>query len=339
MTSSVSRLSKSLPVLVLLLTGACGKRAAVPEGRSKPVIRIGEEVVTLAEIDGRIGPELFDMRSSAMRAMLIDHLLRAEARKRGVTLDEMRRHEIEEKVPLPSDAEATAALTTWVDQQRLKPEEAARMTPALAADRLRAMRFNDAEEAFYDRLMKDYEVHVDFAALGKPKLNMALDGPTLGPDSAPIKIVEFADLSKSFTSMWQRTLEQLLEKYPSRVQLRFKQKPSAPDTPSARLAEGALCAHDQGHYWDFRKALLKQTSGPTPSTMGDAAVAAKLDVAAFDRCVSSGAKKQTVAQNAREALRNRLEGDPVITLNGMILSGAQDLATIERLIRIESDGV
>ena len=87
--------------------------------------------------------------------------------------------------------------------------------------------------------------------------------------------------------MRQPTLEKLVEKYGSRVQFRFKEKASGPNTDGAKLAEAALCAGDQGRYWEFRKALIK---GP-----GSARVTAlsrrgprRLNVAAFETCLASG---------------------------------------------------
>ena len=237
---------------------------------------------------------------------------------------------------MPSEAEGAAAVADWVTSGRLKQAEAATMTAAMAADRLRSLRLNQAEDAYYDRLMKENAAQINFSALGKPELNMALDGPTLGPANAPIKIVEFADLSQSFTGAWQPTLEKLVEKYQAHVQFRFKQKPSGPDTEGAKLAEGALCAEDQGRYWEFRKALFRGGGTPRVKALAPAAAAASLDVKAFETCVASGSKSATVAENAREAARNRLDGDPVVSVNGIILSGAQDLATVERLLRLES---
>jgi protein-disulfide isomerase len=330
--------SRSLVWMLALgaLGAACAKRTPDASTTKRAAVRIGDDTISVDEIDKRIAPELFELRSQAMRAVLVDRLLQREARRRGVDLNQLRQLEIDAKVPMPTDAEGLSALAQWVTDGRLKPEEAARMTPALAADRLRSLRMNEAEEAYYDRLMKESAVKIDFAALGKPELKIALDGPTLGPDDAAIKIVEFADLSQSFTSSWQPTLEKLVDKYQARVQFRFKQKPSGPDTDGAKLAEGALCAGDQGHYWEFRKALFQHKGAVGASALAPAAAAARLDVAAFEACVASGSKRPTVAENAREAARNRLEGEPVVSINGIVVSGAQDLATIERLMRLES---
>jgi protein-disulfide isomerase len=324
-------------ILVTAVAG-CAKRAAEPASGKRIAIRFADEAITVDEIDKRIGPELFELRAQAMRAVLVDRLLNREARRRGLDLEQMRQQEIEAKVPMPTDAEAQAVLAEWVKAGRLKTGEAASMSPAVLADRVRSMRVNEAEEAFYDRIMKESSVQVDFNAIGKPALELAPDGPTLGPKDAPLTIVEFADLSQPFTAMWQQTLETLVDKYQGRVQFRFKQKPSAPDADGALLAEGALCADEQGHYWEFRKALFKNKDAKGAAALVAAQASAKLDTGAFERCMASGGKKAIVAQNVREAARNRLEGEPVLSVNGILLSGAQDLATIERLLRIESGG-
>lgn len=322
-------------VISLSLLGSCARQPSDRRGVTRAAVRMGNDVITVDELDKRIAPELFELRSQAMRAVLVDRLLRREAEKRGVDLARLHEQEIEAKVSVPSSSEASAAVDEWVAAGQITPEEATRLTPALAAERLRSMRVAQAEETFYDWLMKDNAVQIDFNALGKPDLQLAANGPTVGPANAPVTIVEFADLSQPFTSMWQPTLEKLIARHGDRVQFRFKQKPSAPNSDGARLAEGALCADDQGRYWDFRKALLKDVKTKDDAGMRAAAAAAKLDVPAFDRCLQTGAKKATVAQNATEAVRNRLQGEPVLSINGIILSGVQDLATVERLLRIE----
>jgi protein-disulfide isomerase len=326
----------SIALICLSLLGACTRRSSDQRGGAKVAVRVGDEVITVDDLDKRIAPELFELRSQAMRALLVDRLLRREAKQRGVDLTRLHAQEVDSKVATPSAAEATAAVAEWVDAGRVTAEEATRLTPELAAERLRSMRIAQAEEAFYDRLMTENAVRVDFNALGKPDLQLAANGPTLGPADAPLTIVEFADLSQPFTSMWQATLEQLVARHGGRVQFRFKQKPSAPDSNGARLAEAALCADDQGRYWEFRKALLKDAKTKDDAGTRAAAAAAKLDVPAFARCLDTGAKKAAVAQNVTEAARNRLQGEPVLSINGIVLSGVQDLATVERLLRIES---
>ena len=111
------------------------------------VARIGDEVITAGEIDKRIALELFELRSGAMRAVLVDHPLQRESHRRGVDLMGLRQLEVESKVPSPSEAETTATVADWVKDGRLKPEEAAAMTPAMAAERVRSQRLNAAEEA------------------------------------------------------------------------------------------------------------------------------------------------------------------------------------------------
>ena len=332
----------SIFMLAVVFAGTgfgCAKRSPSRAGGAKVALRLGDEAITVDDIDRRIAPELFELRSQAMRAVLVDRLLQREAQRRSIDLAQLRRLEVEAKVPLPSEAEAMAAVADWVKAGRLKPDEAATIAPSLAAERLHSVRIEQAEEAFYDQLMKQDAVKVDFAALGKPDLDITLDGPTLGPADAPLRIVEFADLAVPFTGIWQTTLEQLVAKYEGKIQFRFKQKPSAPDSDGAKLAEGALCADDQGRYWDFRKALLGNKGITGAAALAPAAAAAKLDAGAFERCLAAGDKKAMVAGNAREAARNRLTGDPVIAVNGILLSGAQDLATIERLLRLESEAL
>lgn len=128
-----------------------------------------------------------------------------------------------------------------------------------------------------------------------------------------------------------------MTKYGSQVRFLFKQKPEGPDSGGAKVAEAALCADAQKMYWEFRKALFRQGKpvNPDPEALTAAAVASKLEMTRFEECLSSGRMKQSVAGNLREAMANRLEGEPVLSVNGIRLSGAQPFDAVDVLLKNE----
>lgn len=300
--------------------------------------RIGTQTITLAELDEKVAADIFELRSSVLRILLVEKLIKQEAEKRKVTGLELRKLEVEDKVPMPSEAEATQAVQQWVESGKLTAAEASAVTPEQAARRLREHRMREREEQYYDELTRKAAVQIDFRALGKPNLKITEDGPRMGPPSAPIKIVEFADLAKTFTTTWQPTLEQLVEKYGKDVSFLFKQKPGEAGTAGAKLAEAALCAHAQGRYWDYRRALIAKPETNRVEAIVETAKAAKLDVPAFEGCLASGKTREAVARDQGEVVANRLDGDPVVSINGIILTGAQAFPDVDRLLRIEMTG-
>lgn len=326
------------PVAASLLLGlGLGGCHAKKPGR-RAAAEIGNDVIYVDEIDEKITAEVFELRSMVLHKLIADKVLAQEAKRRKITLSELWKQEVDQKVPAADEATARRAMEQWVADGRITAAEAARITPQQAVERLRGMQTRAREDAYYDALVDAAAMKVDFAALGKPWLKVANDGPSLGPADAPITVVEFSDLSQPFTSMWQPTLEQLVEKYGKKVRFLFKQKPSQPDSAAGALAEASLCADEQHQYWSFRKALLHggKAESVGAERIGAAAQAASLDGAAFKACMDSGRKKALIASNVNEARSNGLEGEPVVSVNGIRLSGAHSFATVDRLLRLET---
>jgi protein-disulfide isomerase len=303
--------------------------------------RVAAEVagqkIYVEDLDAQIVAEVFELRSMALHKLVADKVLAHEAARRKLSLSELWKQEVDQKVPAPDEATALRALQMWVAEGHISAADAAQISPQLAVERLRRQHMQQREDTYYDSLVDASAVQIDFAALGKPSLNIADDGPSLGPANAPVTVVEFADLTKSFTSLWQPTLEKVVEKYRKNVRFVFKQKPTTPDSPAAKLAEASLCANDQKKYWEFRKALLRDAAQKPVEERLDAAIgAASLDRAGFDACLSSGRNRAIVASNVAEAASNHLEGEPVVSVNGIRLSGAHPFATVDRLLRIET---
>jgi len=301
----------------------------------RPVAQVGSQPIFLDEIDKVIAQDVFDLRGGVLHKMIADDLLREEARKRGIDLKDLWKREVDQKVPLPDSKAAQKTIDAWIAEGRLTAEEASQMSPEQAQQRVRRFQLHTREQAYYDSLFDQGSVQIDYGALGKPGLAISPDGPSLGPANASITVVEFADLTTPFASIWQPTLERLLDVYGSRVRVLFKQKPSAPDSPGATVAEASLCANDQARYWDFRRALFRAGGAVRPEMVTTAARSAGLDPVKFDECLASGRNKQNVARNLAEAVANNLEGEPVLSVNGIRLSGAQPFSVVDRLLKNE----
>lgn len=299
--------------------------------------RFGSEVITIAELDELAAPQIFELRAMALRKLLVAQLIRREAKERNIDAMKLRDIEVEAKVPLPSEAEAQLALEEWMAEGRLHPEEAEQLTLAQMAKRIRAINLRKRQEEYYDELFRKNSVAIDFDALGKPELHIDPDGPSFGPESGVLTIVEFSDLTVRFTALWQPTLERLIETYGHRVRFLFKQKIDhfAPDTEGAQVAQAALCANEQGKYWPFRKLLFEPGTSVTVEAAMAVAAKVDLDLQTFEACVASGQMLDRVERDSQEAELNGLVGDPVIAVDGIRLSGAQPFDTVDRLLRIE----
>lgn len=148
--------------------------------------------------------------------------------------------------------------------------------------------------------------------------------PSRGTAGAPVTIVEFTDYECPFCRRHvQRTMPALLAVYGSRIRYVVRNYPIAslhPDAPKA--AEAAECSHEQGRFWPYHDRLFRATQLDEGSLKRYAAEL-RLDTAAFNRCLDTGAKAEVVAQDVREARAYGARGTPAFFINGRLLVGAK----------------
>ena len=81
-----------------------------------------------------------------------------------------------------------------------------------------------------------------------------------------------------------------------------------------KAAEGALCAADQGKYWEMHARLFANQRALAPDDLVAHAQALGLDKAAFARCLESGQKAATVRQDLSDGEKAGITGTPTFFL-------------------------
>jgi protein-disulfide isomerase len=164
--------------------------------------------------------------------------------------------------------------------------------------------------------------------------DVATEGrPQRGADDAPITIVEFTDYECPFCGRYIRdTYPALLSEYGDRMKYVVRNFPLSSIHPNARkAAEAAECAFDQGRFWEYHDALFQNQGALDVPSLKAYADELGLDVETFSTCLDSGAKREVVAADHRDALAHGVNGTPTFFVNGRMLVGAQQLAAFEAL--------
>jgi protein-disulfide isomerase len=183
--------------------------------------------------------------------------------------------------------------------------------------------------AFIDRLKKELNVKV---ALKAPRHEVAAEGPSKGPATAPITIVEFSDFECPFCVKAEDTVKKVLDAYPGKIRLVYRDFP-LPFHPSAqKAAEAAQCAGDQGKYWDMHEKLFANQKALEPAALKGYAKDLKLDQAKFDKCLDSGEKAKVVETNKKAGEKLGVTGTPAFFINGIQLTGAQPFEEFKSVI-------
>jgi len=157
--------------------------------------------------------------------------------------------------------------------------------------------------------------------------------PALGPQNAPVTIIEYADFGCPSCWYWYKAgvLDQLRAKYGDKI--RFVWRDYAVITlGSPRAAEDGQCANDQGKFWEFHDAVYDNEGAILDGDLHAYATAIGLNMSKFNQCLSSNRYHDRVLAEQTEAFTHGYLGAPFFLVNGRPLIGMQPLSAFSILI-------
>jgi len=156
--------------------------------------------------------------------------------------------------------------------------------------------------------------------------------PVRGPDGAALTLVEFSDFQCPYCSIAVAKLNAVLEAYPGKIKLIFKQFPLDMHSQAALAAAAAIAAHRQGRFWPMHDALFAHRRELSRAVILALARTAGLDMERFQADLDSAATKATVARDVEDGDRAGVEGTPSVFINGRKYNGNLDLPAIRTVI-------
>jgi protein-disulfide isomerase len=172
------------------------------------------------------------------------------------------------------------------------------------------------------------------------RVTVSTDGePSIGPDNAPVTIVEFSDYQCTYCQAWyQQTFSKLFASYPTQIRLVYRDLPLPMHPEAIPAAEAADCAGEQNAYWKYHDALF---SGKYPlgrSGYEKYAADLGLDTVAFKACLDDQRYLAEVQSDGEDASSLGLNGTPSFIINGRILVGNLPFANFKAIIDEELAG-
>ena len=166
------------------------------------------------------------------------------------------------------------------------------------------------------------------------------DDPVLGPENAPITIVEFSDYECPYCRQWhEQVYHRLFETYPDQVRLVYRDFPLFNIHPNAvPAAEAADCADEQGAFWDYHDKLFGMELGLSTEAYQQYAEDLNLDMDAFNECVETRKYKEEVQADYTFASNLGVRSTPTFFINGIALVGAQPFEVFQQVIDKELAG-
>jgi protein-disulfide isomerase len=171
------------------------------------------------------------------------------------------------------------------------------------------------------------------APVGETRMDVEIDDdPALGPEDAPITVVEFSDFNCPYCQKFHaETFQALLDAYPDQIRFIYRDFPIT-SQESFRAAQAAECAGKQDAYWQFHDALFSGSAGLGMEAYQQYAEQLSLDVDDLVSCIEDEEFAAEVEADARYAAELGVTGTPTFFINGVPLVGAQPLSRFTQVI-------
>lgn len=149
--------------------------------------------------------------------------------------------------------------------------------------------------------------------------------PVLGPDDAPVTIVEFSDFECPFCARFaNNTAPALRRQYGDRIRWIFVNNPLQSIHPRAYDAGLAgECAAEQEKFWDFYGAAFSGRYGLSNAGLMDIGREIGVEMERYRTCFENAEYADEMAEDIKEGQKFYILGTPTFFINGHRLEGAQ----------------
>lgn len=318
--------------------GAQAAPAASSTTDSRVAGYLGDLPITLEEVDREAAPQLREVRQSeyaarraAFERLADQKLVEKEAAARGLSVPDLLKAEVEDKVAQPTEDE----IGSFYEKNkarfggRTKEEVREQIRQSLRAQKAAGRR-----SEFYRELRQRAGLRF---LLDPPRVQVPIPPgePARGPENAPITLVEFADFQCPFCRRSHPTVEQLLEEYKDKVRYVFRDYPLSFHQRAFPASEAARCAGDQGKYWEYYDSLMEVSGDLSDADLKKRATDLGLDLAAFTACLESDRHEAAIRAGLEDGSAAGVSGTPSFFINGRMIVGAKPIHEFKTIIEEE----
>jgi protein-disulfide isomerase len=325
---------KLLIALVLTVVGFQGPPPVYAQSDDNVVAMVNGRKITQLEVDksvtaklGSLQQQIYDLRKTALENLILRIVLEDEAKKRSISVDDLKRELSAAKVEVPqSEVEQTYAENLLAFGN---------MSPDEAKERLRLDLESKARMRNYrEKLLKLRESSHVKSTLDEPSLpigNIIDKAPFRGGNAPLVNIIEFSDFQCPYCKEAQATILKLSLKYGNQVKFVFKHLPLAIHPEAFSASKAAFCAGEQGKFWQYHDALFASDSlalealTRTASQLG-------LNSQKFKNCFDSAASNTAVLRDMQDAQQLGIDGTPTFIVNGTLYRGALNFEDFSAII-------
>ena len=307
------------------------------QASESPVVAAVDDVkITADTLDERVGDRLlaaltqaYTIKQQILEQYIDELLLKREANRRQVSVAQLIRSEIDERIKPVTESDAIAVIESRnppaFSPSRAEEQAAMADLKARRTARRRTEFSQEQREAYHFRNL-----------LPAPRSRGAVRSHySRGPEGAPISLVVFSDYQCRYCLALHKTIQQLAEEFPNDIRVTAKQFP-LPSHPRAQgAAEAALCAGEQGRFWQMDDALYDEAALVENGEVAKIAQRVGLDTGRFTACLQSGRSAAELRTDKAEASALGISATPTMLLNGQLISGTRPYDALKGIIMTE----
>jgi len=157
-------------------------------------------------------------------------------------------------------------------------------------------------------------------------------------ENAKVVMVEYSDFECPFCSRHHPTMLDVMEEYEGDVAWVYRHMPLSFHVEAVPSALASECAAEQGKFWEYGDALFDNQSSLSEDYYYELAAEIGLNSGDFADCYESAKYEDDVNEDRATGAAAGATGTPATFVNGILVSGAVDFATLSGLIEQELEG-
>ncbi len=155
----------------------------------------------------------------------------------------------------------------------------------------------------------------------------------LGPDTAPITLVEYGDYECPYCGQAYPIIKQIQDYFGDNIRFVFRNFPLSQVHPHAqRAAEAAEEAADQNKFWNMHDYLYEHQQALDDKHLEKYAKIVELDLARFDKDMKNHVHVPKIREDFLSGIQSGVNGTPSFYINGTRYDGSWDFDTLMQIL-------
>jgi protein-disulfide isomerase len=309
---------------------------ALAEGQT--IAAVNGEPITSEQVEERAATKLYRLRweiydtlRTEAEELVDERLLAEEAERRGISIDELLRVEVGQKVQAPTDQE----VETYIRENQVTTAGDEGLRSRIAAylgDRAAIQRKLDFLKEL--RGKADYQFLLDPPV--RPRVQVTTDDdPMKGNPDAPVTVIHFASFSCEICAESARKIERLTEEFPGAVRWVHRDFLNLFDERGLRAAEAGETAHAQGKFWEFHDVAYSLSGDFKQQDLDGMLKQAGIDPSLYEQAHKDARYIVEIKHDIEEGVAAGVTSVPVIFINGRYVSGTFAYEKLRQMVEEE----